>query len=247
MEISTIKVIANPKKEWAQKTKEEVEEYLVANEYGVVGRTKFKTRNSKRSADLTICIGGDGTILYANHKHDLEGVVVGIGSSTSYFCSLRNDNWKDNLLELLQEGKIQKRITLNIKVGNKTYQALNDCVIHTHDYRVIRIFGSYGEETFDFEGDGMIVSTPNGSSAYAYSAGGKIMSPKSTKIQLVPICAYMRRFTPRIVPGTTQIVLSADRTNDIITDGIYITRINPQETVTITKGTPCTFLIEKKY
>ena len=87
-----IKILFNTRKEWAKKLVPQVAGFLKSAGFEVV----------KKGADTTICIGGDGTILYYNNIGKTEGAVLGIGSSSSHICILRNDNWRYQLIDSLK-------------------------------------------------------------------------------------------------------------------------------------------------
>jgi ATP synthase F1 gamma subunit len=122
-------------------------------------------------AGVSICIGGDGTILFAHHKNRLEGKILGIGSKTSYLCQIRNYNWKEKLIPILEADDTFAPLSLVCSTSNSKpslYTAINDFVIHSIDYRVVEIsllVKSPASQTkeFSFRGDGLIVSTPIGS------------------------------------------------------------------------------------
>jgi len=224
-----IKLIANPKKKWAIN--------LAAKVLSLLKKNKHKVVNNL--ADITVCIGGDGTILHANFDKTISGSVLAIGSDSSHMCQINKKNWKKDLLRFLRSKKRKRYPMLKIKSGKKTYCAVNDVVIHTHDYRVIEIMvlirnskNNYFSVPHKFEGDGIIVSSSLGSTSYAYSAGGKIIVPATKKVmELVPICPYKRRFKPHIFDRYTDVLVSSDRTCDFIIDGILISRLKPRHSI----------------
>ncbi len=189
-----IKIIANPRKEWARELSFEIAKALEPRHHVV-----------KRGADATICIGGDGTILYAHYKGRIEGTVLGIGSEKSYICQIKNTNWKERFIPLIESGKTISIMTLKCRLGEKTINALNDFLIHASHYRVAELDVSYGNEKTGFEGDGIIISSALGSAAYAYSAGGQKLAPTERKLSLVPICPYKRAFAPKILADDARI------------------------------------------
>src|SRR3989338_5871852 len=109
MQISKIKIIPNYRKLWAKRLAKTVALYLKKHGFVV----------AHRNTDATICIGGDGTIFYANHHNELHGAVLCIGSETSFVCTLTRDNWHHGLLRILKNPEIEKRITLTAKINNK--------------------------------------------------------------------------------------------------------------------------------
>lgn len=214
---SKIKILTNPKKDWAKNLAVEVRKFLISNGYKIV----------KKSADVSICIGGDGTILFAHHKNRLEGKVLGIGSKTSYLCQLRNYNWKEKLISVLENDDTFDSLALNCTLSDsKSYSAINDFVIHSIDYRVLEISilvksqNSQSKE-FSFRGDGLIISTPIGSNAYAYSAGGQKVDPKSKTIQIIPICPFKREIKPMIFDSNAVLEIRTKKRCALIKDGIF--------------------------
>ncbi|MGV8176792.1 MAG: NAD(+)/NADH kinase [Candidatus Bilamarchaeaceae archaeon] len=221
-----LKVITNPKKEWAVKAEGELKRLLVSKGFGIV----------ENGAEATICFGGDGTILYNHFKGKLEGPVLGIGTETSRICLLNDGNWKKRIASVLMKGKKHRLFTLEVKHKGRRYHAVNDVVVHTKDYRVIWIFVKTGRKEESFEGDGIIVSTPVGSTAYAYSAGGSIISPDRELIEVAPICPYMRKFQTTIIGSESRVELRTDRKADLVIDGILVSQLEPGEVVRVVKG-----------
>ena len=223
-----IKIIANPKKSWAVELAKKLAPILKGAGHRVV----------KRLADATICIGGDGTILYANHRGRIEGTILGIGGDKSYVCQLRRHDIGKVLRAL--SGPVQKIMTLDCSIGQRRYIALNDIVVHATHYRVaemdVRIATTTGKQETEFEGDGMIVSTPLGSAAYAYSAGGEKLKPDERKLSVVPICPYKRAFRPEVLGEDSRISIKAGSDCAFIMDGIFVRRLKKGETLEARKG-----------
>lgn len=219
-----IKIIANPRKPWAKELAGEVAAFL-----------KPAHTMVREGADATICIGGDGTILFANHKGRLEGAVLGIGSEKSYICQLRNDSWQKHISAALESRKASV-MSLEAKIGGETYSALNDFVVHATHYRVAELEVAYDGSRASFEGDGVIVSTPLGSAGYAYSAGAERLGPTERKIIVAPICPYKRAFSPKILTegGSAEVRVGSDCA--FILDGIFVRKLEAGETVCMAKG-----------
>lgn len=226
-----IKILPNTRKDWAVKVANELKE-LITQEFSI----------TEGEADISICIGGDGTIYHYYQNGQLSGAILAIGSKTSSICQLIDSNWKNKILRFLRTKKREKRLTLVVNLDGKKFRSINDTVIHTHDYRLVGLDVGIGKENHHFDGDGIIVSTPTGSTGYAYSAGGSIIKPTEQIIQVVPICPYKRIFSPRIITQNENIKISTDRTSDLIIDGIYITRLKESQKVLISRGEDVEFL-----
>jgi NAD+ kinase len=223
-----LKLIPNPKKPWARELARSLSPFLKAAGHVIV----------KKGAEATICIGGDGTILYASHKGRIEGTILGIGSDKSYICQLHRNEWK-RVLPVL-EGGVVRLMSLQCTLGQRKFMALNDFVVHATHYRVAEMEVSVGSrgrgKTASFEGDGVIVSSPLGSAAYAYSAGGARLAPSERMISVVPICPYKRAFPPSTIPSDGRVVITVGSDCAFITDGVFVRSLRRGEAVSVIKG-----------
>jgi len=152
-----------------------------------------------KDADILICFGGDGTILHSSkiatrHRVPILGVNVG---TMGFMAEL--EACELHLLENLPKGEynLEKRMMLHVTVENNGKElfnevALNDAAITKGAVaRVIQVSVERdGVEASSFSGDGVIVSTPTGSTAYSMSAGGPIVEPSAHNIIITPICAH---------------------------------------------------------
>ncbi len=166
----------------------------------VPGHLKFfPMEEAFRKADLLVCFGGDGTILHAAKDAQLHGIpVLGVNlGSVGFMAELEVDQL--NLLARLPEGKYQQeeRMMLDVAVrreGRIIFRdtALNDAVITKG--AVARIIDldvkADGVLVGRFSGDGVVVSTPTGSTAYSMSAGGPIVEPTAENLMVTPICPH---------------------------------------------------------
>ena len=150
-------------------------------------------------ADILVCFGGDGTILHAaKDANAYEMPILGVNmGSVGFMAELENGELSQ--LSKLAQGKytIEARMMLDVKVdrGGRTILqdvALNDAVVTKGaEARVIDL-AVYGDRVLisELAGDGVILSTPTGSTGYAMSAGGPIVEPTAENIIFTPICAH---------------------------------------------------------
>ncbi|MFN7991554.1 MAG: hypothetical protein U0R44_05335 [Candidatus Micrarchaeia archaeon] len=220
-----VKIIPNPKKEWAVGLVSGLSSALRLNGH----------RRVRQGAEATICIGGDGTILYANHRKRLEGAILGIGGDKSYICQMHRNDWKERLPAIL-DGKVVRIMSLECTIGQERFVVLNDVVIHATHYRVAEMDVSIDGKKTSFEGDGMIVSSPLGSTGYAYSAGGEKLKPTERLISVVPICPYRRAFMPKSLGEGQVVEITVGNDCAFIKDGIFVRSMRKGETVTVKKG-----------
>ncbi len=218
------KVLCNKTKEWAVKTAKEVSAFLKS----------AKAQEVQNGADLTIVIGGDGTILY--YKNDLEGAIFGIGSERSHICQSHADTWKPRLESFLKNPRAEERILLSVSMGGKEIAfAINDAAFLSRDHNMLHVSVDIGGSESIFPGDGLIVSTPTGSTAYAYSAGGAAMDESLEAIEIVPLAPFKRAFDPIIISAQREIKVSTEEPSHLLIDGQQLFQLKEKTPVTIRK------------
>lgn len=155
-----------------------------------------------KEADILVTFGGDGTLLHAAYQaSEMDKPILGVNTGTlGYLTELEPSEL--SLLEKLEKGEytVEKRMLLAVDVereGKLVYHsdALNDVVCtHGEIMRVIPLsFSSDEIEIKRFRGDGIIASTPTGSTAYSLSAGGPVVDPMADSIILTPLSAHELR------------------------------------------------------
>jgi NAD+ kinase len=150
-------------------------------------------------ADMLICFGGDGTILHAAKNADAYGVpILGVNmGSVGFMAELEYSEL--NLLSKLADGKFttESRMMLDASVlrgGRRVYHeaALNDAALTKGAVaRVVDLKISCDKMPMsEFSGDGVVVSTPTGSTGYSMAAGGPIVEPTAENLIITPLCAH---------------------------------------------------------
>lgn len=203
--------------------------------------------------DLMIVIGGDGTILKhslkaAEHNIPLLGINLG---KIGYMASVEKDNI-EQLSEIMKgHYSIEKRMMLQITALGQTYYALNDAVISNGGVaRMVDIELESDHMTVcRYSADGIILSTPTGSTAYSLSAGGPVIDPELDCICATPICPHS--LTARPVIFSKKSVLSVythspDRNLFLSVDGSANLEIPKAGTVTVASS-PYTLSLIKTY
>lgn len=201
-----------------------------------------------RLADIIITIGGDGTIIrYAKRAALDNKPVLGINAGRMGYLA----NIEQNELSLItklktQEYFVEERMMLKVEVfenGQKIneYSALNDAVITSGFIsRIIDISATVGRDSISYLADGLIVSTPTGSTAYSMSAGGPIIDPLTENICITPICSHSLSAKPILLGANNKIVLksfSKKRAEIYLTvDGRKVTNVKPFTEIKITKS-----------
>ena len=168
-----------------------------------------------RRSDLLITFGGDGTLLSVA-RHAPEHVpVVGVNMGTLGFLTEIRVEEFPAVLEKVLEGDyhVEPRVTFSVSVSgperdpNKHYRVLNDIAINKSAVaRIIEMRVSVaGLFVSTFRGDGLIVATPTGSTAYNLSAGGPIIYPTMGAVVITPICPHMLTNRPLVLPDELDI------------------------------------------
>ena len=169
---------------------------------------------------LAVVIGGDGTMLAVArqlHGYDLPMLGVNLGTK-GFMTSLEQEN-----ISLIVEAakghyQLSRRMMLDvelIRAGKEIYSdcALNDAVIHGYGDCVTITAWCNAQRMTSFTGDGVILSTPTGSTGYSMSAGGPIVEPDAENIILSPICAHVMGARSFVLDPTREIMIRTDKSH----------------------------------
>lgn len=200
-----------------------------------------------RHADLVVTIGGDGSMLYAAglaHEHDVPLLGINRGR-LGFLADVTPDEMLRSLDQVLGgEYARESRLLLEARVvapdGSVTsVSALNDIVLQRRETgRMIdfetRIAGHFVNT---HSGDGLIVATPTGSTAYALSCGGPIIEPGLDAVVVVPVCPHTLSDRPIVIPSRHEIevtVLAQDDVRaDVTADGRNLGGLEPSDRLLI--------------
>jgi NAD+ kinase len=158
-------------------------------------------------ADLLVVLGGDGTILRAaSLLNDRAVPVLGVNLGRVGFMAETSPEDALSELEAALEGTADyvRRMLLQVTLpGGETARVLNDVVIHWGGIARLIDFGIKMGDSRQIEcrADGLILSTPIGSSAYSYAASGPLVHPEIEGILLTPICPYAGLKRPLLIPA----------------------------------------------
>jgi len=210
-------------------------------------------------ADAVICFGGDGTILHMAKQATRYGVpVLGVNIGTMGFMAELECTELEELRRLANDDySIDKRMMLDVTVTRERsiiYHelSLNDVVITKGAVARIVHLSVFcdGVQAMECGGDGIIVATPTGSTAYSLSAGGPIVEPEAKNILVTPICAHdmgsrcMVTSDKRVI--TVELTRNARRNAYLSADGGKALRMNIGDVATIRKANKETQLIRLK-
>jgi len=183
---------------------------------GKMGRESDLRRDRiARVTDLVIVLGGDGTLLSVARYAPTTTPVVGINvGALGYLTGLKQGEALTRLDEVLAGGfREDRRRRLDVTIADGpdrgTYRALNDAVLNRRPTGRIASFeiSIGGLPVARFRGDGVIVATPTGSTAYSLSVGGPILDPALAAVVVTPISPHTLTQRPLVVPATATIGL----------------------------------------
>lgn len=197
-----------------------VEVFLPEENYEQIGGEMSAIQLLKGSAqgkiDLAIVFGGDGTMILCAHFLQGTGVpIIGINLGTLGYMTEIEPGEIDQALDQLLSGQytVEQRLMLEAVIENsdksesRTFYAVNDIVIHRDLLDGLLNMTAYINHEFmaKFRSDGVIISSPCGSTAYNFSAGGPILSPEADNLILTPLCAHAMLDRSVVVRGDDQL------------------------------------------
>jgi len=167
-----------------------------------------------KEADLLISIGGDGSMLSNSRRFGFKGIpILGINlGNVGFLTDIAPENITTSLTEVINgEYEEDSRFFLeaNINADSKKYIALNEVVIHSGAVAQLIEFELYVNEDFVYRqrADGLIISTPTGSTAYSLSGGGPIIHPNVKALALLPMFPHSLSSSPLLVDDSSEIII----------------------------------------
>ena len=161
--------------------------------------------------DMAVILGGDGTLLRAQSRMNPDIPIFGINMGTvGFLTEIEAKHTFDALDEILKGDYYkEKRTRLMVSHQNHQFSAMNEVVVMTDKPAKMLQFEIQvdGEIIDEVRADGLIVSTPSGSTAYAMSAGGPIVDPKVGGFIIIPICPYKLDARPFVVSDNSEITV----------------------------------------
>ncbi|OQB15946.1 MAG: putative inorganic polyphosphate/ATP-NAD kinase [Firmicutes bacterium ADurb.Bin193] len=205
--------------------KESGAEALILREYNLNGiDVRYVDREGLADADMLVVLGGDGTILSAAREYgDLGIPLLGINLGHLGFLAEIERTEEDTLCDILKGNyTVAEHMTLDVSVGGERFTALNDAVIHRGGFSRMLEFSLYIDDKLvnSVLADGLIISTPTGSTAYSLSAGGPIADPVLEVLIVTPICPHDLYSRSIILPVYKDIRISV---RDAVKSGAYLT------------------------
>jgi len=252
LHLDKIGVIYNTEHFGAKDVAVKIEKLLTEKGFNVVTHElspakKQESREYIKDVTFAIIIGGDGSLLgAARYYAGLDIPVFGINTGRLGFLSQLKPDYIEVGIEKILKGefKIEDRLMLqatnDLEKPGFSFSALNDIVIKGGTLsRTARLFLYInGQHVCDYLADGLIFSTPTGSTAYTLSAGGPVLVPGLNAIVIVPICPHSLTTRPLVVPADEKIEVKTCSNCDLIyltADGQENINLKSNDTIYIRK------------
>jgi len=218
-----------------------------------------------RHADLIVVLGGDGTLLsIVRFMEGRETPILGINlGGLGFLTQATTEEAQASIARVLAgDYEVDRRITLEAMVRtteddgtirtSENFRALNDVVINKRALgRMLELEILADRQRFcSYRADGLIVSTPTGSTAYALAAGGPIVFPTLEVIVLAPICPHMLSNRPVVLPDSCELevrVKASDHDAALILDGQEAAPLGAADTAIIRKGKSAVALVRSPH
>ena len=248
-----------------QRFKSEGVDFVVEKSHSEMLRKKLRIKSVGRTVpekdlparcDMLICLGGDGTILrFARQVAEKGTPLLGVNlGKLGFLAEVSVEDLDACLTEILKgDYFIVERMMLQATIlkNSKTYVALNDIVVDKFGSSRVLNFETHvnGEYLATFTADGIILSTPTGSTAYAMANGGPIVTPHNKAITISPICPHSLTARPVIVPDDSIIrikVVSSENKVHITADGQDEVLVRPPTEIRVKRSPFSARLVKRR-
>lgn len=213
-----IGIVFNKNKKAAHELLPKLRGWLSEKGCAVSDNASLSIEQVASDCELIICLGGDGTLLsIASSAHKKSVPILGINmGALGFLTEVKQDEVFEELESYLKgDFKVEDRLMLSCKAHSeklkkeRRFFSLNDMVVSREGLsRILQIeIHVAGEKLTRFSGDGVIIATPTGSTAYSLSAGGAVVHPTLEAILITPICPHASALRPIVVSASEKILI----------------------------------------
>ena len=244
--LSNIGIFYNKENKKAQYAGEKTKDFFSKQD---INCTLLTTQEYNNDITCAIVLGGDGTILKtARYYAPYKVPVLGINLGRLGFLSQAKSSQIQEAVECILSGSFKVEERMMLSGMNGRLSALNDIVIKGESFsRTSRLYVHINDNIVcDYLADGIIISTPTGSTAYTLSAGGPILSPVLDAIVIVPICPHTMNARPIVIPSDEVIKITSSQNKPLLkisADGQETFSIGVNDEIEIKKSDYTTRLI----
>lgn len=252
-------IAVNPTKDKDSKilnlVKDKLNKYFNLQEIVVFNSYETKYTNFKFKLDLIIVLGGDGTLLNVAREisQKFKVPILGVNIGNLGFLAGTDITFIDSAFQKIKDGKYKVESRMMLKCENYDSEgndknhnnlcenAFNDIVVARGTLSRIVNFSLYVDKKFytSFKGDGLIITTPTGSTAYSFSAGGPIIYPNLDVITITPICPHTNGMSTIVIGGNSEIEIIPENGEEEIyltVDGQKATKVDEKSIIKVSKA-----------
>lgn len=233
-----IGVFYTPGKRYIESVLENLEKAAADNGFSIV--IYDENKEEIKGCDFIIAAGGDGTFLWAGsiiYGFDIPILGINLGG-LGFLTDIKKEEIKKIFKDLKSNNyTIQERFFLKAIFNGEENVALNDVVFSSADIRVIDLdIYINGVFVTQLSGDGLIIATPLGSTAYSLSSGGPILKPDAKAFVITPISPHALTFRPLVIDQESGILIKTKEKCRLIFDGQRLVTLNSGKEVSIEKN-----------
>jgi len=206
-------------------------------------------RSAQTKPDLLVVVGGDGTLLRfaaaaAERKIPILGVNLG---RIGFLSEITAEQFSESIQRIQAgEGMMEERMMLECRINGEEYPScLNDILISKRSFSgtiLVDLFCD-GKRVGSVFSDGIIASTPTGSTAYNLSAGGPVVTQNLDSIIVTPVCSHTLHIRPVVSAPDSIWTFHVNGEGFVAGDGIQLRHVDPNDRITVTRSTQKTTFI----
>jgi NAD+ kinase len=192
--------------------------------------------------DLVVVVGGDGTILLTTQRMPVQVPLVGVNwGEVGFLADLEPDDAFNFFDQITIPVRIEPRMRIALSIDDEYVgDALNEALIVTDRPAKMLKFLIHIDNVASerFRADGLLISTPTGSTAYAMSAGGPIVDPRVEEFLIVPLAPFMLSNRPHLIDSsrTVRITLETEKPAKLVIDGLIVRHIGEMSTIDVSRS-----------
>ena len=204
---------------------------------------------------MVVVVGGDGTILAAARQlHNTSVPILGVNLGTKGFMTTLEPEELDQIIPAVKgRMRLSRRMKLDVSVirdGERILSdsALNDAVMHGYGDCIKMTVYCNGDRITQFSGDGIILSTPTGSTGYSMSAGGPIVEPDAENIIITPICPHVMGLRSFVLGPDREVSVRMEKLHGrrayLSLDGNSVLDLANEDIVLVKRSQNCTLMVD---
>ena len=204
---------------------------------------------------MVVVVGGDGTILAAARQlHNTSVPILGVNLGTKGFMTTLEPEELDQIIPAVKgQMRLSRRMKLDVSVIRDgklilSDSALNDAVMHGYGDCIKMTVYCNGDRITQFSGDGVILSTPTGSTGYSMSAGGPIVEPDAENIIITPICPHVMGLRSFVLGPDREVSVRMEKLHGrrayLSVDGNSVLDLANEDIVLVKRSQNCTLMVD---